>query len=45
VNGKSNVLYDTRKVISSSSTKAIWVPKFLLTNLEGPNKIWVLKLA
>jgi hypothetical protein len=38
--GKSNIGYDTRKVISSSCNipKAIWVPKFLLTNLEGPNK-------
>jgi hypothetical protein len=43
VHGKSNGLYDTRKVISSPSTRAIWVPKFLLTNLEGPNETWVPK--
>jgi hypothetical protein len=41
----SNGLYDTRKVISSSSTRAIWVPKSLLTNLKGPNETWVPKLA
>jgi hypothetical protein len=34
VHGKSNGLYDTRKVISSPNTRAIWAPKFLLTNLE-----------
>jgi hypothetical protein len=45
VHGKSNGLYDTRKVISSPSTRASWVPKFLLTNLEGPNETWVSKLA
>jgi hypothetical protein len=28
VYGKSNGLYDTRKVISSPSTRAIWLPKF-----------------
>jgi hypothetical protein len=35
------------KMISSScnSTRAIWVPKHLLTKLEGPNKAWVQKLA
>jgi hypothetical protein len=38
VHGKSNGLCDTRKVISSLSIRAIWVPKFLLTNLEGPNE-------
>jgi hypothetical protein len=38
VHGKSNGLYDARKVISSPSTIVIWVPKFLLTNLEGPNE-------
>jgi hypothetical protein len=27
------------------STRAIWVPKFLLTNIEGPNKTWVPELA
>jgi hypothetical protein len=44
---KTKIGYDTRKVISSpcTSPKAIWVPKFLLTNLEGPNKTWVPKLA
>jgi hypothetical protein len=42
---KSNGLYDTRKMISSPSTRAIWVPKFLLTNLEGPNETWIPKLA
>jgi hypothetical protein len=44
VHGKSNGLYDTRKMISSPSTRAIWVSKFLLTNLEGPNETWVPKL-
>jgi hypothetical protein len=43
--GNSNGLYDTRKVISSPSTRAIWMPKSLLTNLKGPNETWVLKLA
>jgi hypothetical protein len=38
VHGKSSGLYDTRKVISSPSTRAIWVSKFLLTNFEGPNE-------
>jgi hypothetical protein len=35
------------KMISSpyNSPRAIWVPKHLLTNLEGPNKAWVSKLA
>jgi hypothetical protein len=38
---------NTIKVISSpcNSPHAIWVPKYLLTNLEGPNKSWVPKLA
>jgi hypothetical protein len=45
VHGKSNGHYDTRKVISSLTTRAIWVPKFLLTNLEGHNETWVSKLA
>jgi hypothetical protein len=33
----------TRKVICSphASTKAIWVPKSLMTNLDGPNIVWV----
>jgi hypothetical protein len=43
--GKSNDLYDTRKVISSPSARAIWVPKILLTNLKWPNETWVPKLA
>jgi hypothetical protein len=32
-----------RKVIGSpcASTKAIWVPKSLVTNLNGPNIVWV----
>jgi hypothetical protein len=32
-----------RKVISSprASTKAIWVPKSHVTNLDGPNIVWV----
>jgi hypothetical protein len=44
---KTNIFYDTRKVISSPNTspKTIWVPKFLLTNLEGSNEILVPKLA
>jgi hypothetical protein len=41
----SNGLYDTKKVIGSPSTRAIWVPKSLLTNLKGPNETWVPKLA
>jgi hypothetical protein len=45
VHGKSNGLYDTRKLISSPGTRVIWVPKSLLTNLKGPNKTWVPKLA
>jgi hypothetical protein len=45
VHGNSNGLYDTRKVISSPSARAIWVPKFLLINLTGPNETWVPKLA
>jgi hypothetical protein len=45
VHGKSNGLYDARKVISSPSTRAICVPKILLTNLEGPNETWLPKLA
>jgi hypothetical protein len=38
---------DAPKVISSpyGSIKTIWVPKFFLTNLQGPNKTWVLKLT
>jgi hypothetical protein len=37
----------TIKMISSSchSPCAIWVPKYLLTNLEEPNKAWVPKQA
>jgi len=37
----------TIKMISSpyNSPRAIWVPKHLLTNLEGPNKAWVPKQA
>jgi hypothetical protein len=45
VHDKSNCLYDTRKVISSPSTRANWVPKFLSTNLKGPNETWVPKLV
>jgi hypothetical protein len=45
MHGNSNGLYDTRNVISSPSTRAIWVPKSLLTNLKGPNETWVPKLA
>jgi hypothetical protein len=43
VHGKLNGLYDTRRVINSPSTRAIWVLNFLLTNLEGPNETWVPK--
>jgi hypothetical protein len=43
--GKLNGLYDTRKVIISPSTRAIWVPKSSLTNLEEPNETWVPKLT
>jgi hypothetical protein len=37
----------TIKMISSpcDSPRAIWVPKHLLTNHEGPNKAWIPKLA
>jgi hypothetical protein len=45
MHGNSNGLYDTRKMISSPSTRVIWVPKSLLTNLKGPNETWVPKLA
>jgi hypothetical protein len=33
----------TRKVIGSpcASTKTIWVPKSHVTNLDGPNIVWV----
>jgi hypothetical protein len=41
----SNGHYDTRKVMSSPSARAIWVPKILFTNLKGPNETWVPKLA
>jgi hypothetical protein len=41
----SNGLYDTRKVISSPSNRAILVPKSLLTNLKGPKETWVPKFA
>jgi hypothetical protein len=36
-----------RKVIGSpcASTKAIWVPKSLVTNIDGPNIVWVPKCA
>jgi hypothetical protein len=35
------------KVISSAydTSRGIWVPKHLLTNHEGPNKVWVPKLS
>jgi hypothetical protein len=45
MHGNSNGLYDTRKVISSPSTRAIWVPKSLLTDLKGPNETYVPKLT
>jgi hypothetical protein len=45
VHDKSNGLYDTRKVTSLPSIRAIWMSKSLLTNLEGPNKTWVPKLV
>jgi hypothetical protein len=37
----------TIKVISSpyNSSRAIWVPKHLLTNHEGSNRAWVPKLS
>ena len=28
---------------SRTSTRAIWVPKHLVANLSGPNKVWVPK--
>ena len=35
---------DTRVIKSPrTSIRAIWVPKHLLTNLDGPNKVWVPK--
>jgi hypothetical protein len=44
--GPENVT-STIKVISSpyDSLHAIWVPKHLFTNREGPNKVWVPKLS
>jgi hypothetical protein len=45
MHGNSNDLYDTRNVISSPSTRDIWVPKSLLTNLKGSNETWVPKLT
>jgi hypothetical protein len=47
VHGKTKIGYEARKVISSpcTSPKAILVPKFLLTNLEGSNNTWVPKFA
>jgi hypothetical protein len=38
---------NTIKMISlpCDSPHAIWVSKYMLTNLEGPNKAWVPKLA
>ena len=29
--------------IVGSKKKAIWVPKSLVTNLQGPKQVWVLK--
>jgi hypothetical protein len=29
----------------SDSPPTIWVPKHLLTNHEGPNKVWVPKVS
>jgi hypothetical protein len=36
-----------RKVVGSpyASTKAIWVPKSLMTNLDGPKIVWVSSYA
>jgi hypothetical protein len=45
LHGNSNSLYDTRKMISSPSTRAIWAPTSLLTNLKGPNETWEAKLS
>jgi hypothetical protein len=45
LHGNSNGLYDTRKVISSPSTRAIWAPTSLLTNLKRPNETWEAKLS
>jgi hypothetical protein len=38
---------NTIKVISSpyNCLRAIWVPKYLLTNHERPNKAWIPKFA
>jgi hypothetical protein len=45
--GKPKNDTSTIKMISSpcNSPHAIWVPKHLLTNLEGPKKAWVPNLA
>ena len=44
---KTTNVVSTSKVMCSpqTSTKAIWVPKHLLTNPKGPNKSWVPKSA
>ena len=31
--------------INGAKKKAIWVPKALVTNVQGPKKIWVPKRA
>ena len=45
VHGKTKMGNGARKVIKSPhvSTRTIWVPKFLMTNIEGPNRAWVPK--
>jgi hypothetical protein len=45
--GKPKNDTNTIKMISSpcNSSHAIWVAKHLLTNIEGPNKAWVSKMA
>ena len=43
--GKDKDVTCAIRVISSPQTRAIWVPKHLVSNLKGPNKVWVPKNA
>jgi hypothetical protein len=40
VHGNSNGLYDTRKVISSLSARAIWVQNFYWLTSKDPMRLW-----
>jgi hypothetical protein len=40
-NGVKAKFIDT--LIMGSKKKVIWVPKTLVTNLQGPKKVWVAK--